>query len=44
MPSPNLMAAALARRTRDAALIVMGNSLALYNPPTASPKSSRCST
>jgi alkanesulfonate monooxygenase SsuD/methylene tetrahydromethanopterin reductase-like flavin-dependent oxidoreductase (luciferase family) len=34
MPSPNLMAAALARRTRDAALIVMGNSLALYNPPT----------
>jgi alkanesulfonate monooxygenase SsuD/methylene tetrahydromethanopterin reductase-like flavin-dependent oxidoreductase (luciferase family) len=33
MPSPNLMAAALARRTRDAALIVMGNSLALYNPP-----------
>lgn len=34
MPSPNLMAAALARRTRDAALVVMGNSLALYNPPT----------
>ena len=34
MPSPNLMAAALARRTRDAALIVMGASLALYNPPT----------
>jgi alkanesulfonate monooxygenase SsuD/methylene tetrahydromethanopterin reductase-like flavin-dependent oxidoreductase (luciferase family) len=34
MPSPNLMASALARRTRDAALIVMGNSLALYNPPT----------
>ncbi|MEX2247693.1 MAG: LLM class flavin-dependent oxidoreductase [Dehalococcoidia bacterium] len=33
MPSPNLMAAALARRTRDAALIVMGNSIALYNPP-----------
>ena len=33
MPSPNLMAAALARRTRDAALVVMGNSLALYNPP-----------
>jgi len=33
MPSPDLMAAALARRTRDAALIVMGNSLALYNPP-----------
>jgi alkanesulfonate monooxygenase SsuD/methylene tetrahydromethanopterin reductase-like flavin-dependent oxidoreductase (luciferase family) len=34
MPSPNLMAAALARRTHDAALVVMGNSLALYNPPT----------
>ena len=34
MPSPNLMAAALARRTRDAALVVLGNSLALYNPPT----------
>lgn len=33
MPSPNLMAAALARRTHDAALVVMGNSLALYNPP-----------
>ncbi len=33
MPSPNLIAASLARRTRDAALIVMGNSLALYNPP-----------
>ena len=34
MPSPNLIAATMARRTRDAALIVMGNSLALYNPPT----------
>jgi alkanesulfonate monooxygenase SsuD/methylene tetrahydromethanopterin reductase-like flavin-dependent oxidoreductase (luciferase family) len=33
MPSPNLMAAALARRTERAALIVLGNSLALYNPP-----------
>jgi alkanesulfonate monooxygenase SsuD/methylene tetrahydromethanopterin reductase-like flavin-dependent oxidoreductase (luciferase family) len=33
MPSPNLMAAALARRTRDAALVIMGASLALYNPP-----------
>jgi len=33
MPSPNLIAGALARRTRDAALVVMGNSLALYNPP-----------
>ena len=34
MPSPNLMAAALARRTEKSALIVLGNSLALYNPPT----------
>jgi alkanesulfonate monooxygenase SsuD/methylene tetrahydromethanopterin reductase-like flavin-dependent oxidoreductase (luciferase family) len=34
MPSPNLIASSLARRTRDAALVVMGNSLALYNPPT----------
>jgi alkanesulfonate monooxygenase SsuD/methylene tetrahydromethanopterin reductase-like flavin-dependent oxidoreductase (luciferase family) len=34
MPSPNLIAASLARRTRDAAIVVLGNSLALYNPPT----------
>jgi len=34
MPSPNLMAAALARRVPDAAICVMGSSLALYNPPT----------
>ena len=34
MPSPKLIASALARRTTDAALCVMGNSLALYNPPT----------
>jgi alkanesulfonate monooxygenase SsuD/methylene tetrahydromethanopterin reductase-like flavin-dependent oxidoreductase (luciferase family) len=34
MPSPNLIASALARRTTEAALCVMGNSLALYNPPT----------
>ncbi len=33
MPSPNLMAAALARRTQNAALCVLGNSIALYNPP-----------
>ena len=33
MPSPNLMAAALARRTSKAALVVLGNSIALYNPP-----------
>ena len=34
MPSPNLMAAALARRTQSAKLVVLGNSVALYNPPT----------
>jgi hypothetical protein len=33
MPSPNIMAATLARRTRNAKLVVMGNSVALYNPP-----------
>jgi alkanesulfonate monooxygenase SsuD/methylene tetrahydromethanopterin reductase-like flavin-dependent oxidoreductase (luciferase family) len=33
MPSPNLIAATLTRRTRDAAICVLGNSLALYNPP-----------
>ncbi|MCH7699684.1 MAG: LLM class flavin-dependent oxidoreductase [Chloroflexi bacterium] len=33
MPSPNLMAASLARRTEKSALVVLGNSLALYNPP-----------
>jgi alkanesulfonate monooxygenase SsuD/methylene tetrahydromethanopterin reductase-like flavin-dependent oxidoreductase (luciferase family) len=33
MPSPNLIASGLARATRDAAIVVMGNSLALYNPP-----------
>jgi alkanesulfonate monooxygenase SsuD/methylene tetrahydromethanopterin reductase-like flavin-dependent oxidoreductase (luciferase family) len=33
MPSPNLMAAALARRTTRAALVVLGASLAAYNPP-----------
>ncbi|GBD24480.1 Alkanal monooxygenase alpha chain [bacterium HR29] len=33
MPSPNLIAAALARRTERAALVVLGNSIALYNPP-----------
>jgi hypothetical protein len=35
MPSPNLIAAALARRTKDVALVVLGNSIALYNPPGA---------
>jgi len=34
MPSPNLMAAALSRRTSNAMLLVLGNSIALYNPPT----------
>src|ERR671936_1431478 len=34
MPSPNLIASSLARRTTDTALCVLGNSLALYNPPT----------
>ncbi len=34
MPSPNIMAASLARRTANTAIIVMGNSIALYNPPT----------
>ncbi len=33
MPSPNIMAATLTRRTNDAAIVVMGNSIALYNPP-----------
>jgi alkanesulfonate monooxygenase SsuD/methylene tetrahydromethanopterin reductase-like flavin-dependent oxidoreductase (luciferase family) len=33
MPSPNLIAATLARRTQDVALVVLGNSIALYNPP-----------
>lgn len=34
MPSPNIMAGALARRTKNSKLVVMGNSVALYNPPT----------
>src|SRR5579871_5641552 len=33
LPSPNLIAAALARRTEDIALLVLGDSIALYNPP-----------
>ncbi|MBM4204384.1 MAG: LLM class flavin-dependent oxidoreductase [Gammaproteobacteria bacterium] len=33
MPSPNIMAASLARRTSKSALVVLGNSIALYNPP-----------
>jgi len=33
MPSPNIMAAALSRRTSKAAIMVLGDSIALYNPP-----------
>jgi hypothetical protein len=31
MPSPNIIAASLARRTSRSALVVLGNSIALYN-------------
>ena len=34
MPSPNIIAATLARTCPDAAIVVMGDSVALYNPPT----------
>lgn len=34
MPSPQIMAATLARRTRDVAILLLGQSIALYNPPT----------
>jgi len=34
MPSPNLIAATLSRVTDKSAICIMGNSLALYNPPT----------
>jgi alkanesulfonate monooxygenase SsuD/methylene tetrahydromethanopterin reductase-like flavin-dependent oxidoreductase (luciferase family) len=33
MPSPNIIAGGLARRTTRAAICVIGNSIALYNPP-----------
>ena len=33
MPSPNLIAAILANRTSQAAITVLGNSVALYHPP-----------
>ena len=33
MPSPNLIASVLANRTERAAIVVLGNSVALYNPP-----------
>ncbi len=32
MPSPNLMASALARETENSAIIVLGNSITLYSP------------
>lgn len=34
MPSPNLMGSILSRITTQAKIVVMGNSVALYNPPT----------
>jgi alkanesulfonate monooxygenase SsuD/methylene tetrahydromethanopterin reductase-like flavin-dependent oxidoreductase (luciferase family) len=34
MPSPNIMAASLARRTKDCALVVLGDSIVLHNPST----------
>ena len=33
MPSPNIMAAIMSRETTDVAIVVMGNSIALYDPP-----------
>jgi alkanesulfonate monooxygenase SsuD/methylene tetrahydromethanopterin reductase-like flavin-dependent oxidoreductase (luciferase family) len=33
-PSPNLLAASLAKNTNNAAILVIGDSVALYNPPT----------
>jgi alkanesulfonate monooxygenase SsuD/methylene tetrahydromethanopterin reductase-like flavin-dependent oxidoreductase (luciferase family) len=34
MPSPQLMAATLTRRSRDVSILLLGQSIALYNPPT----------
>lgn len=34
MPSPQLMAATLARRTSNASILLLGQSIALYDPPT----------
>ncbi len=34
MPSPQLMASTLARRTKDTAILLLGQSIAYYNPPT----------
>jgi alkanesulfonate monooxygenase SsuD/methylene tetrahydromethanopterin reductase-like flavin-dependent oxidoreductase (luciferase family) len=33
MPSPNLMGSILGRQSKNANVVVMGNSVALYNPP-----------
>src|ERR1700735_4574730 len=44
MPSPNLIAASLARRTDNVALVVLGASIALYNPPLRVAEGSRCWT
>ncbi|MDA1297912.1 MAG: LLM class flavin-dependent oxidoreductase, partial [Chloroflexi bacterium] len=33
MPSPNIMAAIMSRETKDVAIVVMGNFIALYDPP-----------
>ena len=33
MPSPNLIASILAHRTSRSAIVVLGNSVAMYNPP-----------
>src|ERR1700744_1356592 len=33
-PSPNLLASALAMTTENAAIVIIGDSIALYNPPT----------
>jgi alkanesulfonate monooxygenase SsuD/methylene tetrahydromethanopterin reductase-like flavin-dependent oxidoreductase (luciferase family) len=38
MPSPNLIASVLANRTSRAAIVVLGNSVALYNPRSAWPR------
>src|SRR5215471_17072489 len=44
MPSPNVMAGSLARRTRRASIVVMGNSVPLYNPVIRVARRWRCST
>jgi alkanesulfonate monooxygenase SsuD/methylene tetrahydromethanopterin reductase-like flavin-dependent oxidoreductase (luciferase family) len=34
MPSPQIMASTLARRTKDVSILLLGQSIAYYNPPT----------